>query len=400
MNKKILFVDDEEKILHGLQRSLYSLKDQYDLFFELSGRDGLDLLSKEKIDVVVTDMRMPEMNGLQFLEKVREKHPEVVRIILSGFSDRDMILKSIELAHQYLSKPCDIEVLKNAINKAFEIREILKQENLRALLSRLVNIPSMPNLYLKLLGELEKEIISIENVSKIIASDIGMSVKILQIVNSHFFGVKKGITNIEEAVKILGLDVIKSLVLSLNIFDKFNQELISEFSIKELLDHSVFCAKIAKQIAIFEKKDNIFINNSFLAGMLHDIGILILAANLPEKIKEIYKIVNEEKMIFSTAEKKVLNATHSEVGAYLTKLWGLPDDITDAISFHHNPLASPNKEFSVLTIVHFANYFYFEKFSDNKRENDFFKEELNINYMNKLNLKQKIEEWRNLTIND
>ena len=397
MNKKILFVDDEEKILHGLQRSLYSLKNEYELFFEISANDALDFLKNEKIDVIVSDMRMPEMNGLQLLEKVRELYPDVVRIILSGYSDRDMVLKSIELAHQYLSKPCDIEVLKNAIKKAFDIREILKQEDLKLLLSKLVKIPSLPNLYLKLLGELSSENISIEKISKIIASDIGMSIKILQVVNSHFFGIKKGIINIETAVKMLGLDIVKSLALSINVFDKFNQDLTPEFSIDKLMEHSIFCAKIAKQIAILEKKDEIFINNSFLAGMLHDIGILIIAANLPEKYKEINKIVNEEKIDFFEAEKKVLNTTHSEVGAYLTKLWGLPDDIVDAIAFHHNPMKSTIKDYSILTIVYIANYLYYEKFNNKDDAN---KNNLNQVYINKLGIKNKLEEWKNISIDD
>ena len=138
--------------MHGLQRSLYSLKNEYELFFELSARDALDLLKNEKIDVVISDMRMPEINGLQFLEKVRELYPDIVRIILSGYSDREMVLKSIELVHQYLSKPCDIEVLKNTIKKAFEIREILKQDDLRKLLSKLVKIPKFAEFIFKITG--------------------------------------------------------------------------------------------------------------------------------------------------------------------------------------------------------------------------------------------------------
>ena len=139
------------------------------------------------------------------------------------------------------------------------------------------------------------------------------------------------------------------------------------------MEHSIICAKIAKQIAILEKKDDIFINNSFLAGMLHDIGILIIAANLPEKYREIYKIVYEEKINLSDAEKRILNATHSEVGAYLTKLWGLPDDIVDAIAFHHKPMRSPNKDFSILTVVHAANYIFYEKLNNKE---DLFKSHL------------------------
>lgn len=391
MKKKIIFVDDEEKILEGLKRSLWDIRDKWEMEFSLGGADALEAIKISNYDVIVTDMRMPGMNGLELLMEVKRLYPETVRIILSGYSDQDVIIKSIELTHRYLSKPCDVELLKSVINKAFELRSLLKNERLRKLISKIHTIPSVPKLYQRLLAEVSIKETSIDRIGELISSDIGMSAKMLQIVNSAFFGISRKIKDIREVVKLLGLDVIKSLVLSIDVFTKYDEKIVSDFSINELISHSLICAGFAKEIAIVEKLDKEIINNSYMAGMLHDLGRLIIVANLPEKYVEIVDMVKQDNLTFYEAEKKALNATHAELGGYLAKLWGLPDDIVEAITFHHTPSESGSDKISSLTCVHSANSIFYELFPD---KNNYYKVFFDNDYLDKVNKLDRLSIWR------
>src|SRR5256885_11774657 len=125
---RILFVDDEPKVTEGLHRMLRSMRREWEMTFATSGAEALEKLSAKPFDVVVSDMRMPGMDGCQLLTEVMRRHPQVVRIILSGYSDKETIMRSIGLAHHYLSKPCDAETLKETIRRACDLRDQLEEE--------------------------------------------------------------------------------------------------------------------------------------------------------------------------------------------------------------------------------------------------------------------------------
>src|SRR5262249_34954838 len=109
--KRILFVDDEPQVLEGLQRILYPLPREWKMEFVASGNEALKRLGETEFDVLVTDVRMPEMSGIELLAEVVERYPQVIRMVLSGTVDQDLTLRSAALAHQYLVKPCDAQAL-------------------------------------------------------------------------------------------------------------------------------------------------------------------------------------------------------------------------------------------------------------------------------------------------
>lgn len=117
MKIKILFVDDEPMVLQGLQRVLRPLRNEWETAFANSGQEALEKLSQEPFDVIVTDMRMPGMDGGQLLTRVKERYPHMVRIILSGQADKTMVMKSVKPAHQYLAKPCDDATLRASLQR-------------------------------------------------------------------------------------------------------------------------------------------------------------------------------------------------------------------------------------------------------------------------------------------
>ena len=186
--RRILFVDDEPMVLKGLQRSLRKMRAEWEMCFTSSSREALNILSTEPFDVIVSDLRMPEMDGAQLMDEVKRRHPQVVRIILSGQVEQETTFKSVQLAHQSLSKPCDANVLKHTLNKLFGLRNLLEDESIKRIVSQTETLPSLPAIYTKVINELQAAEPSVQKIGDIISTDLAMTAKILQVVNSAFFG--------------------------------------------------------------------------------------------------------------------------------------------------------------------------------------------------------------------
>ncbi len=389
MNKKrLLFVDDEPMVLKGLQRSLRSMRGEWEMAFVAGGREALDAMRRRPFDVVISDMRMPEMDGAQLLEIVKRDHPQVVRIILSGQLDREMTLKSVRLAHQHLSKPCDAAVLRDALARTFALTRILSHEGLKKVVAQIDALPSMPSICMEVMEEVQAPEASIQKVADIIARDLGMAAKILQMVNSAFFGLCRRVTDIRDAVMLLGLDAIKSLVLSVNVFAAFNRDKLTFFEFEGLWEHSLAAGGFARQIMRSAGAPREAVNAAFMAGMLHDVGKLILAVNFSEDYQTVVQAPPEDTRAEWAREQAIFGASHAEVGAYLMGLWGIESTLLAAIAFHHNPDQSQIGEFSPVAAVHLANLF--------DRENRHGDEggRADEDYLKTIGVLGRVEEWR------
>lgn len=356
MNKKrILFVDDDANVLQGLRRMLRGLRGDWDMHFVESGDQALRIMAKDPFDVVVTDMRMPGMDGGDLLLQIREHYPQVVRIVLSGHSDQDLVLKSVCSAHQYLSKPCDAEILKATVSRACALQDLLGQETLKQFVSRIDALPSLPSLYTEVLKELESPQSSIQRVGKIIAQDMGMTAKILQLVNSAFFGLPRHIETPAQAVALLGLDTVKALVLGIGVFSRFESESRAGFDLEGLWRHSMTTAASARAVARLENLAREAADECFMAGLLHDVGKLLMVGNDPRGFLEVLEQAQGSETETWRIEQRILGAGHDAVGAYLLGLWGLPNGIVEAVAYHHNPSAHPDRAFGPVAVVHAAN---------------------------------------------
>lgn len=355
MKKKIIFVDDEPRVLEGLQRMLRGMREEWDMRFCTSGPEALEAMRQEPCQVVVTDMRMPGMDGAQLLTEVMRLNPQTVRIILSGHSDPSYVLKSVRPAHQYLSKPCEPELLISVVKRAFALRNLLADEALKKTISQINTLPSLPSLYAEIMQELHSPSSSLQKVGQIISKDVAMTAKVLQLVNSAFFGLQRHVSNPPQAVNLLGLDTIKALVLSVQIFSQFPANRSPSLSFEGLWKHSFSTGVLAKAFAQKEHQSKTMIDDSFMAGLLHDMGILILAMNFPDRCGEAKQREKEGDLLAWQAEKEVFGSTHAEVGAYLVGLWGIPDPIVEGIAFHHDPAQYVEDRFSPLLTVYVAN---------------------------------------------
>lgn len=353
--RKVLVVDDAPEVLGMLKRTLVPMKAEWEMVFVGSAGDALATLEKTTYDVLATDMVMPGMDGLQLLKEAKTRYPGMVRIAFSGEPAKGYGLRSAGLAHQFFEKPIDTQELQSIMARSCALRESLADEQLRRVVVNLRNLPSLPAMYQELMDEIHSRDPSLKKIAKIISRDIAMVTKILQLVNSAFFGLRTTVSNPEQAVALLGSDTIKSLVLSMQVFSQFEGATLHGFSLDALWQHGLATGTFARMIAKEEQVTQAVVDDAFTAGLLHDVGILLLATNRAEEYKRVLAIQQEKNLSDWQVEQEVFGTTHAEVGAHLLSLWGIGEAIIEAIAFHHRPMACQTAEFIPLTAVHVAN---------------------------------------------
>ncbi len=388
----ILFVDDEEKVLNGIRRMLRPMRHEWNMLFARSAEEALKIMSGQAVDVMITDMRMPGMDGGELLTRVMKQWPETIRMVLSGHSDLDVVYQAVLPAHQYISKPSSAQAIKSAIQRALKVREQINGHPVKAVISSLDTLPALPDLYQQLTEELEKKDPDIKVLARIISMDIGMSAKLLKLVNSSFFGFCRHIVSMEQAVILLGIKIVKALILSVHIFSVYDLTNVPGFSLKKLWEHCLCTANLAQKLAILEGLPKEYAEDCYFAGLFHDIGKLILASQLPEEYNTILDRIRNRKISVQEAENLVLGTSHSQVGGYLLGVWGFPDDIVEAVTFHHQPSQS-QPGLRALTVTHAANVL--------ERRYNIFNPGYNLpqysfDYLNALHLTGRLKDWEKM----
>lgn len=350
--KRILFVDDEISILDGLKRMLRPMRNEWEMEFAAGSEAALALLGSTPFDVIVTDMRMPGMDGATLLELVRGNHPSILRVILSGYTELQASLRAVPVAHQFLLKPCDPDKLRTGIARATSLAEVLDSRMLTSQVGSLRDLPAMPRIYVELKNALGDPNTSIERISQIVEQDVGVSAKLLQLVNSAFFGLARDITNIKTAVSCLGTNVLHDLVLTVEVFRSFvPSEFVSEAYLEEFHHHSQLTARIAANIAGNAR----WAPSAVLAGLLHDVGKLVIAERTPAHLARAIAQAEYDGRPLFQIEESLIHISHAEVGAYLLSLWGLPYSVVEAIAHHHHPRRIPPNGIDMVFVVYISN---------------------------------------------
>jgi putative nucleotidyltransferase with HDIG domain len=350
--RRLLFVDDERLVLDGLRSMLRPKQRHWEMTFIAGGQEAIQELGRREFDVVVSDMRMPGVDGSAVLKHVQAMQPNAVRIVLTGHTETEMALRSIPVAHQFLSKPCDAATLEATIDRACSLQSLLTDPALRSVVGGIGRLPSVPKLYMQINETLEKPNTSLKDVATLIEQDMAVSAKVLQVVNSGFFGLPKRVTNVHAAVTFIGINMLRRVLLSVQAFASFERPNVPGFSVEELQQHSHLTAMIASRMFKTKRESE----DAFTGGILHDIGKLILATP-PSAATSRPSPGAPVSPATSTApgEGQLPGVTHAEVGAYLLGIWGLPYGVVEAVAYHHNPLAVRHKTFDVVDAVYVAN---------------------------------------------
>lgn len=345
---RILFVDDEVSVLQAMRRTFHHMRSEWSMEFASSGEAALQELAATPADVLVTDMRMPGMDGWQLLAEVKQRHPQTVRLILSGHADSHSIMCAVGSAHQYLAKPCESQALKAAISDAYALRGLLSSDRLAHLVGHVDLLPSAPKAFQEILACLRGPAASIVEASRIVARDVAMTANILKLVNSAFFGARQPIGTADRAVAYLGLDTLATLVLGHGAFKSGVASAIPGFSLEGLWQHSLHTAAAARAIALHEQFSSAKAEEAFLAGMLHDVGKIVFATRVAAAGGGGAVSIEE-----ACAE---MDVHHAEVGAYLLGLWGFPNPIVEAVAFHHAPENAAGEGLSLPRLVYIADH--------------------------------------------
>jgi putative nucleotidyltransferase with HDIG domain len=351
----VLFVDDDQTVLQELQRALRSVRGEWTVEFALTLPDALAQLSHGVFDVVVADVNWRGANGGSFLDDVASRQPNAIRFLLSESAGRGMLMRAGGSAHQHLSMPLHAEAVFARLGQTLALGDLLSDAYLRGLVARLKSVPSLPSIYLAIMAEIRQEEASARKVGELVARDAGMAAKILQLVNSPFFGFRMHVSDPAQAVQLMGLETVRALVLSLHIFEQLHEREVRRFRLGRVWRHSLATTNFARLIARMQDGNAQVMSEAFTAALLHDIGKLVLAASLPDEYEAAVTLAEREAMPLWLAEKDVLKTTHAEVGAYLLGLWGLPDPIVETVAWHHRPSDCPSIHFCPLGAVHAAN---------------------------------------------
>jgi len=349
--KHILFVDDERNILQGLQDLLRKQRKQWDMSFVLGADAALEELARAPFDVVVTDMRMPGMDGAELLARVKEQYPSVARIVLSGYADRDAIVRALPVAHQYLSKPCSVETLRSTIERVWGLHALLADPRTRELVGKMDKIPSPPAIYWELTRAAANPDIGLADLGKIVEKDPAMSAKVLQLVNSSYFGVAQTVASVPKAVTYLGLELLKVLAISAHVFGAVTMAPVEGFSLEEVQNDSLIVAQLTKRFLSNSKKAD----EVFSAAIVHDVGRIVLALGIRDRYAHVIHTANQTRRAVHLVEAEELGVTHGEVGAYLLGIWGLPLDVVETAAFHHTPSSLTEGSLELLAAFHTAD---------------------------------------------
>ena len=350
--KRILFVDDESKILDGIRRLLYTERNRWDMEFAIGGEAALQACEAGSFDVVISDMRMPGMDGATLLGHIRDRYPNTARIILSGYSEAALATRAVPVAHRFLAKPCSASSLQSTIEQVCTLQELLCAPQIRKAVGSIGELPSLSSTYLSLERAVRDPESSISHVAEIIEDDVAMSAKVLQLVNSAFFGLAQKVTSLPGAATYLGMEVIKNLALASEAFRIFVPgSRIPQSFCESMQKHAQCTAAIAGALPLEPKTREIAV----VAALLHDIGRLVLASAMPDQFCAVRALVAERKCKLYEAEEELLGTSHAEIGAYLLGLWGISSLAVEAIAHHHRPTRVPHSDLDCTVAVYLAN---------------------------------------------
>lgn len=383
MKPAILFVDDEARVLEGLRDLLRRRRHEWDLRFALGGEEALAALDEARYDIVVSDMRMPAVDGAGVLSYARERQPESIRMVLSGQTQLRAAVRAIPVAHQFLVKPCNGEELQNVIERSLALRELLGDDEVRAAVGETGRLPSVPEAYAALTAAMQDPNATVEDVAAIVEGDMAMCAKLLQLVNSSFFGLARRITRVREAVAYLGVDLIRMLVLSAEVFLHVERRALAPgLDLGELQRHGLLAGRLAAEIA-----ERPLTDDALVAGVLHDVGKLILGVRQPARLQALLREAAETGEPLHAVERRAGPITHAEVGAYLLGIWGLPYPVVEAVAHHHAPERVEQHGVDILAAVHIADTLLHEARRDPGGE-------LDLAYVRRLGVEHRLPSWR------
>jgi HD-like signal output (HDOD) protein len=303
---------------------------------------------------------MPEMDGYELLRNVRTAHPNITRIVLSGYAEEKLIFKVINtnLAKTFLSKPWKENDLLTAIKEIISVNEKLNNEQIKTILNSSNILTTIPELFYEINKLIEDENSDMDDIIRVISTDPVIAARILKTVNSSFFGVKTG--SLKTAILNMGLLNIKTIIATTEIFS------INEGYYEDLIwKHSSLTNILTIKLYEYLYKKRIPEIYSTV-GLLHDIGKVAFFKLDGTKYKGVLKLKETHSDIsLEVSEKNSFGFTHTEIGSILLSFWDMPSSIIEVALYHHTPELCSEQFKGIINIVNIAGFYSWQILNKN-----------------------------------
>jgi putative nucleotidyltransferase with HDIG domain len=385
--KRILIADADTKA-HAEFRQ--TLGDAWEVVGAATGNAAIEEAKKQPFHVIVANYDLPDLNGAELLNHFRASYPKTLRFIAAGAALKEKVMSDVVGGHQFLSIPFDSATLKTSIERSMAT-DYGMSNSLRELVGNIRTFPTIPSLYVEVANALKDPNVSTEKVGAIIGKDMAMTTKLVQVLNSAYFGLPRVITDPTEAVGILGFETVKSLVMTVKLLSQYDKVKPVYFSIDNIWKHSTNVARTARIIALLETGQNDCASLAYTGGLMHDLGKVILAANFDGQYHGAHNVARKQQMPLWEVEKDIFGATHGEIGAYLLGLWGMSEQVVNVAAMHHHPLRAGDTSFTALTAVHAANALEYEGATE---ADGLPIPVIDMEYLRQLGLDERVDLWR------
>lgn len=387
---RLIFVDDETRVLQAMRRSLRSQRDCWDMTFCQGAAEAMKAMQEHTYDALITDTRLAGISGYDLMKWAVKNSPATTRIVLTGHGEMDHVLKTIPIAHEYLTKPFPAPQLVDVLRRILDLRSHLSYVGVREAIGGADTIPTLPSVYSNLRRALANQNSTMKEVADVVRGDMAICAKLLGIVNSGYFSRGRTVTELDGAVRQLGLDLLHDLVLNVDVFQAFAPKLhIPGFSITKLQRRSVATSLLAPRL-LPERHDG---RLAAMAAQLHDIGLLFMAARMPERLALTMRESIPGQSLHLIERRIAPGFTHAEVGAYILGLWGLPHRVVEAVGYHHEPDLAQSPEFDVVSAVHVASVLVDQCYSGRSCRST-----LDVAHLQRVGCAHKVPEWREIAI--
>jgi HD-like signal output (HDOD) protein len=376
----------------ALQAETGKLNPQWECWMAPDADGTLKLLKGNPCDVLVVNMPGLAASAVELLKETASVSHKLFRFIVGDVDDQSQVINSIGGSHQFIRRPVEAKDLVKNIQRGLKVDAWLSTDELRALVPRLRRLPSLPSTYFNLLKETESPSATLQGIAAIIARDPVVTARLLQMVNSAAFSLSEKVTNPTEAVGLLGVQTIKSLTLCLQVYGQKDEAREAGLSLEVLWEHSLLVAKFARTITLKQTGDDKLADEAFTVGLLHDLGRIVMATNMPREYAAAVTAAREKSSPLHEQETAQFGVNHAKVGAYLLGLWGLPAQYIEATAAHHAPGQTAfSNEFSLLSAVHAANVFAHEM---GGQTDGLPQPQLDLAYYQTLQLDDQLAIWR------
>ena len=347
----LLFVDDEQELLDGLRNALFRNRKRWTMRFACGAQAGLSALEEHGADLVVSDMRMPGMDGAEFLTIVRDKYPETIRYVLTGQADESMTLRALPVAHHWLHKPCARESLMTEIERGLSALESIEDPAIRSLCARLEDLPMSSKAIQRLQVALGNPGTTTRELSNLVSSEPGLAVRMLQFVNSAAFGVANPVADLELAVKFLGVETLSRMAMTEAIF-RLDASLSPQArSLHEsLTQRSQVSASVAGEVANAFGADP----SASLGALLAEVGRIAMLREGAESFLEECKEEAGDWAALEDLESSEFGMKQEILGAAVLSRWSLPLKVTEPIRFQGNPQDAPEGSRASARLIRFS----------------------------------------------